>query len=364
MCVDYRRLNAITEADAYPMPRMDDLIDSLGRAKYITTLDLAHGYWQVPVEEESRSRTAFATPFGLFQFRVLPFWLHGAPATIQRMMDHLLVGCTGYAAAYLDDVVIHSTSWEDHVHNIDSILRKLREAGLTIKPNKCQFAIGQCTYLGHVVGNGEVHPETSKIQAVQDFPTPTTKKQVRAFLGLTGYYRKFIADYASLADPLADLTRKDAPNRIKWKPDCETAFRTLKAKLCSEPLLKSPHFDRVFILQTDASDRGIGAVLSQCDDDGVEHPVAFYSWKLLDREERYSTIEKECLAIKVAMHAFRVYLLGRKFVVQTDHSALEWLHRLKDNNARLTRWSLALQPYNFEVRYRSGRMNGNADGLS
>ena len=350
MCVDYRRLNAISDADAYPMPRVDDMIDALGKAKYITTLDLARGYWQVPVQEESRPRTAFATPFGLFQFRVMPFGLQGAPATFQRMMDQLLVGCNDYAAAYLDDVVIHSTSWEDHLHHIRSILQKLREAGLTIKPQKCQFGTESCSYLGHVVGNGEVRPEESKLQAVKAFPTPVTKKQVRAFLGLTGYYRKFIPSYAEVAAPLTDITRKNAPNKVQWSGDCEKAFSMLKGLLCSEPILKSPDFEREFILQTDASERGIGAVLSQRNDAGAEHPVAFYSRKLLPREVRYSTIEKECLAIKAATHAFRVYLLGRRFVIQTDHRALEWLNRLKDNNARLTRWSLALQPYQFAVR--------------
>ena len=169
MCVDYRRLNAISDADAYPMPRVDDMIDALGKAKYITTLDLARGYWQVPVQEESRPRTAFATPYGLFQF---PFGLHGAPATFQRMMDQILVGCTGYAAAYLDDVVIHSTTWEDHIRHVSDVLQRLRRAGLTIRPKKCQFGMDSCSYLGHVVGNGEVRPEEAKLQAVEKFPTP------------------------------------------------------------------------------------------------------------------------------------------------------------------------------------------------
>ncbi|ETW93809.1 MAG: hypothetical protein ETSY2_50775 [Candidatus Entotheonella gemina] len=199
---------------------------------------------------------------------------------------------------------------------------------------------------------------------MKDFPTPATKRQVRAFLGLTGYYRKFIADYAELAVELTDLTKKDAPSRVRWTAACEKAFQALKDKLCSAPVLRSPNFDKQFILQTDASDRGVGAVLSQYDDDGTDYPVAFFSRKLLPREVRYSTIEKECLAIKVATHAFRVYLLGRKFTIQTDHRALEWLNRLKDNNARLTRWSLALQPYDFVVKYRTGKANSNADALS
>ena len=200
--------------------------------------------------------------------------------------------------------------------------------------------------------------------AVRDFPTPTTKKRVRAFLGLTGYYRKFILNYSDTATPLSELTRKAEPSRVRWSEECERAFHKFKTRLCSEPILRSADFDKEFILQTDASEKGIGAVLSQYDDDGMEHPVVFYSRKLLPRETRYSTVEKECLTIMAATHNFRVYLLGRSFTIQTDHRALEWLDRLKDNNGRQTRWSLALQPYKFVIQYRAGSANSNADGLS
>ena len=262
------------------------------------------------MKEESRPLTAFTTPYGLFQFKVMSFGVHGVPATFQRKMDKLLAMDSEYAAAYLDDVVIHSRSWDDHIRHLRMIFQTLQQAGLKIKPRKCQCAMKQCSYLGHIVGNSEIRPEESKIHAVADFPTPTTKKQVRAFLGLTGYYRKFISDYADTAVTLTDLTKKNAPNRVVWTPKCEEAFKTLKEKSCSSPVLRSPDFSRMFFLQTDASGRGVGAVLSQRDDDGVDHPVAFYNRKLLPREERYSTIEKECLAIKLATHAFRVYLLG------------------------------------------------------
>ena len=364
MCVDYRRLNAQSRADAYPMPRIDDLLDRLGSAKFLSTLDLSRGYWQVPMSEDSQAKTAFTTPFGLFQFKVMPFGLQGAPATFQRMMDILLNDVGEYASAYLDDVVIFSRTWEEHLLHLEEILRRLGRAGLTVKTKKCQFGMQQCTYLGHIVGNGEVRPECSKQQAVYDFQTPKTKKQVRTFLGLTGYYRKFIPGYSDTAAVLTDLTRKAGPNRVDWTAQCEQAFRALKNVLCSDAVLKSPDFDQPFVLQTDASDRGIGAVLSQYDDKGQERPIAFYSRKLLPREERYSVVEKECLAIKLATHAFRVYLLGRPFTIQTDHRALEWLNRLKDNNPRLTRWSLALQPYAYTVQYRAGIVNGNADALS
>ena len=260
--------------------------------------------------------------------------------------------------------MIYSDSWEEHLLHIKKVFDRLKGAGLTAKPKKCQFGMKQCIYLGHVVGNGNIRPEQSKIEAVMTFQVPQTKKQVRAFLGVTGYYRKFIHNFATIAAPLSDLIRKNRPNRVEWTPACDKAFDDLKKQLCSDPVLKSPDFSKAFILQTDASNRGVGAVLSQIGDDNEEHPVAYFSRKLLLREEKYSTIEKECLAIKLAIQAFRVYLLGKPFTIQTDHRSLEWLDRLKKNNARLTRWSLALQPYQYTVKYRTGKSNSNADGLS
>ncbi len=193
--------------------------------------------------------------------------------------------------------------------------------------------------------------------AVKNMPLPQTKKDVRTFLGHMGYYRTFIPQYASIASPLTDLTRKTAPNRVIWTPACQFAFEKLTSLLSTAPVLHAPDFDREFVLQTDASDREVGAVFSQVDEKGEEHPLAYFSRKLLPREERYSTIEKECLSIKLAIQAFRVYLQGTAFTVQTDHRALEWLDRVKDNNARLTRWSLFLQPFEYRVRYRPGRGN-------
>ena len=299
LCVDYRRLNGVSETDAYPMPRIDELIDRLGKSCFISTIDLTRGYWQVPVTEEARSKTAFSTPYGLYQFNVMPFGLQGAPATFQRLMDQVLRGLDEFSSAYLDDVIVFSTTWDDHMKNLKEVLLRLREAGLSIKLKKCQFGMDHCTYLGHVVGSGEVHPEPTKIHAVRSFPVPQTKKQVRVFLGLTGYYRRFISNYASIAAPLTDLTRKAAPTRVVWTAKCVNAFQKLKESLCTAPVLQSPDFSRPFILQTDASDRGVGAILSQCDDNGQDHPVAYFSRKLLLREQRYSTIEKECLAIKI-----------------------------------------------------------------
>ena len=280
------------------------------------------------------------------------------------MVDRLLEETGDFTNAYIDDVIIYSSSWEEHLVHLREVLNRIQKAGLKVKPGKCQLGMTYCVYLGHVIGNGEIRPEMSKVKAVQDFKVPTTKKAVRAFLGLTEYYRKFIPDYASIVTVLTDLTRKSQPTKVQWTTECEAAFRRLKTALCSAPVLNSPNFSKEFILQTDASERGVGAVLSQLDNNAIDHPVSFFSKKLLPHEERYSTIEKECLAIKKVIQAFKVYLMGRPFTIETDHHSLEWLDRMRDTNARLTRWSLFLQEYQFKIVYRSGVSNANADGLS
>ena len=312
------------------MPRVDELIDRVGGSSFISTLDLTRGYWQVPVADEDHLKTAFVTPFGLYQFNVMPFGLQGAPATFQRLMDHVIRGLE-FAAAYLDDLIVFSNSWTEHLAHVQAVLERLKEAGLTAKARKCEFGASECVYLGHVVGSGIVKPDHDKTVAIQAVQCPQTKTEVRVFLGITGYYCRFIKDYSTVAAPLSDLTRRNAPNTVKWTQECEKAFRHLKQLLCSTPILKSPNFDKQFILQTDASDHGIGAVLSQKDDNNEEHPVAYWSKKLLPREQKYSTIEKECLAIKLGICAFRVYLMGCPFIIETDHRSLQWMERLKKN---------------------------------
>ena len=240
----------------------------------------------------------------------MPFGLNGAPAMFQQLMDQVVRGLEGFSAAYIDDVVIYTTTWREHLTHIRAILQQLRQAGLTAKPQKCQFAMKECVYLGHDFGGGQVKPLPSKVDAVSSYPIPQTKKQVRTFLGLTGYYRKFIPNYTEIPAPLTDLTKKSAPTRVQWTPTYDLAFGKLKELLCSKPVLNTPDFSKPFILQTDASNRGVGAVLTQIDDNSEEHPIAYYSRKLHPREERYSVVEKECLAIRLGVHAFRVYLLG------------------------------------------------------
>ena len=262
-------------------------------------------------------------------------------------MDKVIKGLHQFAKAYLDDVVIFSSSWEDHLRHVRIVLSRFKEAGLTVKVSKCQFA---CNYLGQ--------------EAIKKYPVPVTKTQVRSFLGLTGYYRRFIPNYATVAYSLTELTRKAKPEKVEWTEECSKAFEGLKQILMSEPVISSADFSKPFILQTDASEVGVGAILSQTDDEGLDHPVAYFSRKLLPKEQKYSTIEKECLAIKLGVQVFHVYLFGKPFEIQTDHRALQWLDSVKDSNNRLLRWSLMLQPYSFSIKHRKGVENANADCLS
>ncbi|CAM5076411.1 unnamed protein product [Natator depressus] len=322
-CVDYRKLNAVTRPDNYPMPCTDELLEKLGRAQFISTLDLTKGYWQVPLDESAKERSAFTTHLGLYEFNVLPFGLRNAPATFQRLVDGLLAGLGEYAVAYLDDVAIFSDSWADHLEHLQKVLERIREAGLTVKAKKCQIGLNRVTYLGHQVGQGTISPLQAKVDAIQRWPVPKSKKQVQSFLGLAGYYRRFVPHYSQIAAPLTDLTKKKQPNAVQWTEKCQKAFNKLKATLMSDPVLRAPDFDKPFLVTTDASERGVGAVLMQKGPDQEFHPVVFLSKKLSERESNWSITEKECYAIVYALEKLRPYVWGRRFHLQTDHAALK-----------------------------------------
>uniref|UniRef100_A0A8C5PP08 ribonuclease H n=1 Tax=Leptobrachium leishanense TaxID=445787 RepID=A0A8C5PP08_9ANUR len=346
-CVDYRRINDCTITDAYPMPRVDELLDQISRGHFLTTVDLCKGYWQIPLAEEATPKSAFITPFGLYQFRVMPFGMKNAPATFQRLIDCLLDGLQGFACAYLDDIAIYSQTWEEHLDHVGTVLGRIRDANLTLKPEKCKVGMAEVQYLGHRVGCGIQRPEPAKIEAILDWPTPVTKTQVLAFLGTAGYYRKFVPHYSDLAKPLTDLTKKSLPRQVLWSPECEQAFRQLKAALTQAPLLAAPNYNKRFVVHTDASMFGLGAVLSQVGDDGGDHPVAFISRKLLPREVGYAAVEKECLALVWALRKLQPYVYGRSFTVMTDHNPLVWLNRMigSENgrfgpSGRIAKWSI------------------------
>ena len=363
-CIDFRTLNRITVFDAEPLPDPEHIFASISQDAYFSKFDLTKGYWQVPVEENAKPYTAFLTPAGLFQFCMMPFGLVNAPATFSRMMRRVLQGLKK-TDNFIDDILIHSQTWDEHISSIRSLLERLRAVGLTAKPSKCEVGCQSLQFLGHVIGKGMLQPQCNKITQIRDAKPPCTKKELRSFLGFVGYYRRFIPNFAALASPLTDLTKAKLPNRIEWGDSQEESFKTLKAHLASSPILQLPNCDKPFCLRTDASNAGIGAVLLQDKDEtGDKFPVSYASRKLLPREKSYATVEKEALAIVWGIQKYEPYLYGREFVLQTDHQALTYLHRAKQTNARIMRWALTLQPYRFRVESIKSSQNVGADFLS
>jgi hypothetical protein len=364
-CVDYRRVNDITKGEAYPLPRLDDLIDQVGNAPFITTLDLSKGYWQIPLTERAKRVSAFITPFGLYEFSTMPFGLKLAPMTFQRAMNQVLQGLESFAVAYLDDIAVRSSSWLAHIQHLRVVFQRLRAAGLTLNAKKCVVGGGSVQYFGYRVGSGHIAPVTAKVEAISRISPPTTKKQLRSFLGAIGFYRRFIPYFSMIASPLTDLLKggRRADIHLEWSDTCEQAFRVLKKSLVTEPVLKAPDFGEPFEVYTDASEIGIAAVLTQNEDE-MPKPVSFFSRKLLPREQHYSTVEKELLAIIAALDMFRVYVGFGPITIHSDHRPLVWLRRCTTANQRVLRWALTLAEFDITVEHVRGVDNCLADLLS
>jgi hypothetical protein len=362
VCVDFRQLNKITVFDPEPMPTAEDIFVKLSNDRYFSKFDLSKGYWQVPMKETDKQYTSFTTHRGMFQFRVMPFGLVNAPATFSRIMRKVLQAAQDLDN-YLDDVLAHTRDWNQHLLGLRDLFTRLRKAKLAIRPTKCSIGYNRVEFLGFRVGDNQLQPISSKVDKVIHAPRPETKAQLRSFLGIVNYYRKFIPDFAAIAVPLTDLTKKNTPNTLIWESAQEKAFNTLRNFLVHPPVLHLPDLQKPFILQTDACKQGLGAVLLQ-EHDGIRYPVSFASRKLLPREQNYSTIEQECLAIVWAIQKFSNYLCSRHFLLETDHQPLQYLNRSRYQNGRLMRWALELQPYRFTVIAIKGSQNVGADFLS
>ena len=357
-----RQLNKITRFDCESIPDIDAIYTKCAKDKYFSKIDFCKGYWQIPMEEESKKFTAFQTPFGHYQYLMMPFGLMNSGQTYSRVARKLLRGLKN-VDNFIDDVLTHTMEWLEHLSSLRALFESIRDANMRIRPTKCYFGYEEVGFTGHDLAAGELRTQSDKTEKIKKAEPPTTKKQLRSFLGLAGFYRRFIPKFAEKAKPLTDLTGKGQPERVQWQAAQQTAFDVLREELCSEPILKLPDIRKRFVLRTDASAIGLGAVLMQ-EHEGTLFPCVYISKKLLPRERNYSTIERECLAVVWAVEKLVRYLYGTEFVLQTDHESLKYLQRAKFDNQRVMRWSLLLQPYRYRVEYIKGCDNLAADFLS
>ena len=362
LCCDYRRINDVTLKDAYPLPRIDASIDALAGATWFSTLDLASGYWQVELDDDARDKSAFAVKGGLYSWNIMSFGLCNAPGTFERLMERVLSGLHWETLlVYLDDIIVWGRTAEEAISRLETVFQRLRSAGLKLKPSKCDLFKQSVTYLGHVVSAEGVHTDPKKIQAVKEWPQPTTVTQVRSFIGLASYYRRFIKDFSRIARPLFRLMEKGV--KFEWTAECAEALHILKEHLITAPILAYPQIEGQYVLDTDASGFALGAVLSQVQE-GVERVVAYAS-KSLDKAQRnYCVTRRELLAVVYAVKQFRQHVYGRPVKVRTDHGALRWLLNFKDPEGQLARWMEVLSTYDLQLEHRPGTQHGNADGLS
>jgi deoxyuridine 5'-triphosphate nucleotidohydrolase len=363
-CVDYRRLNKATKKDRYPLPRIDEIFDSLAGVSWFSALDLVSGYWQVPMSENDKAKTAFITKYGTYQFEVMPFGLSNAPATFQRLMDQVYTGLLWVSVfVYLDDTQVFSKTFEQHLVNLQVAFDRLRTAGLKIKLSKCEFGKRELTFLGFRTGKDGLRVDPDKIDKIVTCPPPQNVGEIRCFLGLASYYRRFVPNFAAISEPIRRLLKKNEP--FQWTDQQQQAFDTLKRALISPPTLAYPNFDAPFILATDASYDGFGAILSQKDNEGLEHPIHYASRATTAQERQFATVtELEAAALVWALDKFRHYLLQSHVHIYTDHQALQYIIDNKELNRKFARWALRVAEFPHLIEYRKGARNANADALS
>src|ERR1700680_1182957 len=362
MCIDYRALNKITIKNKYPLPRIDELLDRLLGAKYFSKIDLRSGYHQVRIAEGDVPKTAFRTRYGHYEFLVMPFGLTNAPATFMHLMQQSFRKyLDDFVIVFLDDVLVYSRSKEEHDKHLRIVLETLRENKLYAKLSKCEFYSKEISFLGHVINEYGIKMEPSKVDAVSKWPQPKNVHDIRSFLGLAGYYRKFVKDFSKIASPLTELLHKS--KKFQWTDEQEQAFHTLKVAVSTAPVLIVPDPKLAYTVLTDASGYAIGAALCQDHGNGLQ-PCAYLSRKMNEHEKNYPVHEQELLAIVHALREWRHYFLGNRFTEITDHRSLQYLATQDKLSARQTRWREFLQQFDFEIKYRPGKENDVADGLS
>ena len=362
MCIDYRGLNKVTIKNKYPLPRIDELLDRLNGAKYFSKIDLRSGYHQVRIAEEDVPKTAFRTRYGHFEYLVMPFGLTNAPATFMHLMQRIFQGyLDDFVIVFLDDILIFSRTMEEHEVHVRKVLDVLRQNKLYAKASKCEFAKAKISFLGHMISRDGISMEEDKLKAIVEWPTPKDVHDIRSFLGLAGYYRRFVAGFSEVAMPISELVKKDVP--FVWSDKQEQAFCKLKHIMTHAPVLIVPDISLPFTVTTDASGYAVGATLSQDQGKGLQ-PVAFMSKKMLAAERNYPVHEQELLAIVCALREWRHYLHGSKFTIITDHKSLKFIRTQPNLSSRQARWSEFLSEFEFDIVYQEGKDNGVADALS
>lgn len=359
LVIDYRKLNEKTIDDRYPIPNIEEILDKLGRCNYFSTIDLKSGFHQIEMEETDVEKTAFSVDHGHYEYLRMPFGLKNAPSTFQRLMDNVLRECIGkQCLVYMDDIIVFSNGLNEHINSLKIVFEKLSRARLRVQVDKCEFLRKEVEFLGHLVTEEGIHPNPKKIEVIRDFRIPDTQKGIKRFLGIAGYYRKFIRDFANIAKPMTVFLKKGSKINISDEKYIDS-FEKLKNKLITSPILTYPDFSKTFEVTTDASQYALGGVLSQ-----ENKPISYISRTLNEHEINYSTIEKELLSIVWCLKQFRPYVYGREIKLFTDHRPLVWLSNLKEPNSKLIRWKLQLEEYNYQIFYKQGKENKVADFLS
>ena len=363
VCADYRKINAVTKKDAHPIPHIQDIFDGLAGSSIFSIIDLKSAYWQIPLVEEDREKSAIITHRGLYEFQRMPFGMCNSPAVWQRHINAVLAQCLGkFAMVYLDDIVVYSNSQQEHTTHIRSVMTALMKHGLTINSEKCTFRVPEVKLLGYIVSSGGIRPDPAKVEAVRDMAPPRDVKGVQRFLGMAGYYRQCIPQFAVIAEPLVQVTRKGVP--FEWTEERNDAWEQLKVQLTSEQVMAYPVLGRPYRLYTDASDKCIGGILCQSDSTGLERPIQYFSKQLKDGQLNWPTVEKEAYAVIFALKKLRPYLQGADFVIITDHKPLKSLFLQEIHNTRIQRWAVQIAEYGGPIEYRKGAYNVRADMLS